>query len=349
MKISVFVLVIVMAMVVSSPLFTEDEYKISGRVIRNNTGVSEVSLSFSSEGRRGVEVITDKEGRFSVYLPKGKYSLLNDYTFENDNYLIAIGPNGYNLPYRFEVSEKNIVNLNVRLYTQMEIVEANRAVFEQKIDHPTITTRWGEIPIYSMKECKKFAEGELVNDKERRIIDSDLFQEAVLGSPVVFYDLHGNPSYYQFPEIVRNIGVSYVGVFAIGKKPRRGNLRVQIADTDEELREVITKKTQDRVTSDIFIPDVIKRTAEILKCDIGDIEIVRLLCIKSSGYEPFYAMVKVKTTGEIYVLHLHYCSISKLERWDVFYQKYFNKCEVIDAYNYVWDCKSEMGIPLMNN
>jgi len=351
MKIAKLALFIITAMAISFPLLAEDEYKVSGMVVRNDVGVGEVVIDFSPHAGEGrcARVKTDHDGKFSLFLSKGKYAVSSDFIFEGSDPLIIIGPDGNMLPYMFNVLEKNVVSIKFRLFTYVEIVEANREIFKKKIDHATITTRWGEIPIFSMEECRAFAEKKLAVDREDRLIDSELMNEAVLGDPIIFYDLQGNAAYYQFPEIIRGVAVSFIGVFAIGRSPVRGSYSAQIAETDRELRDLIVKKESHGVTSDIFIPRVIERAAEIKKCSVGDIEFVKLLCIDPTEIEPFYALLRMKSSGDLYAIHLHYYITGTLEVWDEFYKENAEWNEILNACVYIKQRKSDMGLPLKGN
>ncbi len=283
----------------------EVKYKISGKVTRNDEGVKGYKLQVTpdngngSKGKIGEkEFITDTDGSYFFNLSPGKYNLLcYSLVSENGNdELIPMGPNIIN------VVDKDIENLNYTLLKELEILEAYKNILDEIPESvSTVNYKWGRVPLFPETECNVVAEEQLEILKKEN--GTDILNGSALGIPVKIYDMSSNPVFYQFPIINLNIEVGYIGVHAIGIRPKEAGLFSYMDITLSELRDSKELYEGRNETLDAKIPAAIKAISEKKGISKNDIEFGKLVCLGPDSFS-FSVILKILSKGEEIVVDL---------------------------------------------
>jgi len=89
-------------------LISETKFRVSGRVVNHGKGIGGMKILIYDKFRgEFYDIITDKEGKFEIYLREGKYSI--DCNKQNGYY------DSYRDERIFEVKNKNIKNLRIEM------------------------------------------------------------------------------------------------------------------------------------------------------------------------------------------------------------------------------------------
>jgi hypothetical protein len=330
-------------------IYGETKYKVSGKVLREGKGVKGVAVIFdTTESYKGKEIKfddciskTDGEGNYYFYLASGEYSIRCDLGhYGGWDEFIAIGPES------FVVRNKNIKNLNFVLVSEIEIVEANVDILKEiPSSTPTVSYKWGRIPIFSEAECRKVAEEEMADS-----LSDELLKGAKMGTPVIFYDFQDNPVFYQYT--VKNMGViiAYFGVHAAGDlKPCLHYVFNSLeTGTLEELKTFKESPESEKLKPwDARVPDAIEKLAEEKNCSTTDIEFLKLICFTPREFAPLDAMLKITSKNEIVFVSLQNYAIDD----GVFTEEDMEiakaRSELEYTLSYIMEVKGKKNLPLM--
>ena len=207
--------------------YSETLFRVSGKVLRKGKGVKGAVVSCSrvpnenhdsSDDMGVIDKVTDEEGRYEFSLKRGKYIIVVEPIVIEKGFKELKDPD---IPYKFEVKDRNIKNLNLYLYTEEEIIEANRDILEAVPENkPHVKYKWGRIPLHSEKECYEYAKNRYEEDKRR--YKNDKRYVSMEGSKMInvmkFYDLRENPVYYSYRIIKKGIEINRYDFFSIGDK-----------------------------------------------------------------------------------------------------------------------------------
>ncbi|MEN8154945.1 MAG: hypothetical protein ABFR75_13075 [Acidobacteriota bacterium] len=277
----------------------ELKYKISGKVTREGAGVKGYKLQIThdtekgSKGKAGKkEFITGEDGSYYFNLIPGKYNLLcYSLTSENgEDELIPMGP------HIIHVVEKDIENLDFTLLKELEILDAYKNILEEiPEDVLSVTYKWGRVPLFNEAECKIVAEKQLEELKKEN--GADILKGSSLGIPVKIYDMSENPVFYQFSIINLNVEVGYIGIHAIGIKPKEAGVFSYMDITLSELKDSKELYEGRNETLDANISKAIKAISKAKGIDKNDIEFGKLLCLGPDSFS-FGIMLKILSKNE---------------------------------------------------
>lgn len=347
----------VCGMLLSVGVSAAEEHILSGRVLRNQVGVEDISVDIYSDISDFLTIDqidnapnelyhtkTDKEGNFQCRVKNGRYCISVDPYWVEDDYSLIIGPDGNMMPYSVNIAGNDVGGIVCRVYSDREILTANRKNIESGMGGSglSIPTKWGNVPLQSERVCTLFAAEELDLDISINTIKSERMQEADLGPPVVYYDQNDYPVYYQYPVLIEKKQVEIIGVFAVGLHPTIDCYSIQVADTDDELRRYLAKKEEEVLTYDSYIPHAMKRVMEKKRCPESDVEVLRLLYVNGS----FYLLLRMRTTGEKFVSYLLNVSW-KLESWADFVRRAESDEGIVYALGYIIQLAREKSVPLL--
>jgi hypothetical protein len=292
--------------------------------------ISELDDDIDLNKPRNKDSITNIDGQFVFYLKPGKYGFVCGV----DGELEAVGPE------EIVVVNKNIKNIVFRLYTVLEIIEANLDILNEiPPSTPTVRYKWGRVPIHSEKECRVVAEEWLSDFKD----ESEVLIGARIGSPVICYDLKDNPGYYQFPVINMGVEVGYIGVDAMQLDPEmlgHGYIEMTLEEFKTKLETIKGRKA----TFDRFVPDAIEKVAEKKGLNKDDIEFVKLLCLAANRGGNLYAMLRIIPTNKTVIVNLYSFDILT-DRLTL--EEIQEDTEDGIIYNYIKQFKKARKIPLM--
>ena len=221
------VLIVIIFAFLTTTAFSETLFRVSGKVLRKGKGVKGAVVSCSrvpnenhdsSDDMGVIDKVTDEEGRYEFSLKRGKYIIVVEPIVIEKGFKELKDPD---IPYKFEVKDRNIKNLNLYLYTEEEIIEANRDILEAVPENkPHVKYKWGRIPLHSEKECYEYAKNRYEEDKRR--YKNDKRYVSMEGSKMInvmkFYDLRENPVYYSYRIIKKGIEINRYDFFSIGDK-----------------------------------------------------------------------------------------------------------------------------------
>jgi hypothetical protein len=329
----------------------QKEFTIRGKLVKNGKGFKGIGLRiFPKEKERNhkenfIETLTDENGEFSFSCISGKYIIqhLNDDS-ENDD-LIYIGPDGFEMSYEFVVNDEDMVfKRNFVAYTKLEIIEKSRDILSSISPNlKYVSYKWGKIPIFSLEECKQAAEEDFEWIKSW-CGSLHLVKNAHIGDPVVFFDFENNPAFYQFPIMFGFIELSYVGIHAIGSGPRTENLILGFAaETNQEVFAMIKVGKKNKYTLDCNAPAAIEALADKLKCRKRDIHLEKLLYLYG-GAEPVYALVKNIKNGNFFILGLYH--YGEYLSGPVSLSEYSLSNQMNITFQYIMDCRGK-EIPIL--
>ena len=223
-----FLFVVLFGVVLSTMIYSETLFRVSGKVLRKGKGVKGVTVNCcmvvpfgeesDSEGTH-LAVETNEKGEYVFELKRGEYWLEVGSQIIEKGFEELKDPD---LPLIIKVKDKNIKNLNFHLYTEKEVIEANKDVFEL-VDKskPFVKYEYGIIPLHSKEECDRYVRKLFEKDKREHANPTEYYvslKGAYLEKAITFYDLRGNPILYYYPVIKNDIEIVMYEIFAIGNK-----------------------------------------------------------------------------------------------------------------------------------
>jgi hypothetical protein len=336
-------------------MYGETVFRVTGKITRNGIGVGNVVVQVSSVfSDKNTDISeektrTDNKGDYVIFLKNGTYELnVILWKIENNQFLIPVDLNGFQLPKTISINNKNIMNLNFKIYSELEIIEANRNIFNSFSSYSdSIVTKWGKIPLHPLNDCKKLAEDCLYEKiSNKSLIDSDLMKNAKLGPPVVFYDLESRPVYFQFPIILNGVEISFIGIFAVGVTPIEGSFSSQIADTEEELINVINSGNKTTATGDRLIPFAVTNISYQKKCNPENVQVVRLICLNANELKPFYLWTKINPEKVDVLVSLYYKEKCLTDDYSIDQIK--ESSDFQNALAFIYQYKSIFKLPLIS-
>jgi len=305
--------VVLFVVVLSTMIYSETLFRVSGKVLRKGKGVKGVLVKCNGFDEKGryvrLTVFTDKDGKYEFELRKGKYKIR--VRTKHDKYMNRM----YDLRYlTIKVSEKNIKNLNFYLFTFEDIVKVNKDILDSvPKNKPFVEYKWGRIPLHTEKECRKFVRNRLKEDKKMLSRYSGInireFNGLKIRKPIPLYDLRGNIVSYIYYIVKNGIEIGRYEVMAIGKEVSdtvRSDVLVNKKIYEQLLKE---KKTYNDLEASINRS--LNRYCKIMKLKREDIEYLKLisgvLSYRLNGmiYSP-YIMVKNKKNNKRELVSLKY-------------------------------------------
>ena len=324
----------------------ETAFQVSGRILRQGTGYKGILVIADpiSKEKSGSQIQyqdrtceTDDDGKFQFILSPGEYKIRTDFVYDDElKYCFVVGPEN------FTVKDKNIDNVNMSIFTEMEVLQANLDILNDIPDStPAIAYEWGRVPLHSADTCRQYAQKELKSVVE--LIDSDLLEGATLGSPVVFYDFKDNPVFYQYPVVYSGVEIGYFGVHAVGLEPKID--RFAGYHEFRSKRELFPfQDTDTRMTWDTYLADARKSVAEKKHWNINDIQLVKFICHDALNNVALYVMLKKVPENEILLVNLFsyniltdICSMEDIKK----------DSELQNCLLYIIQIKSQKKLPLM--
>ncbi len=308
---TLLVLVFIVFSFLTTTAYSETLFRVSGKVLRKGKGVKGVVVlceglkDYSINGKRELFFkyeTTNNKGEFVFELSRGEYRvLLPDIVYDKENPLYTlIEPRDI----KIKVKDRNIKNLNLYLYTEEEIIEANRDILEAVPENkPHVEYKWGRIPLHSEKECYKYVKMRYEEDTTVNHPDCKTKccpQGAKMLKPIVLYDYRGNPICYLYQFMKNDRTVIYYEVFAIGDEIE------ETVNSGKIIEDEVCDYYEKTNYKFNFWKDIMKSTlrkiAKAKKCKEEDIEIIKIISGDLGARNQFfynrYLMIKIKPSGE---------------------------------------------------
>ncbi len=296
--------ILIFILIFAIPVFfyTQSSFVISGRVTLNGKGVPNVNVliysidnyysDMKSENQKvEISTKTNSFGGYHFDLKPGKFGIKCDYSppVAVSEELFVIGPE------RFELKDKEIANLNFKIVNSWEYIKFNAKILSEIPETvSTVNYKWGKVPIFSEDECKLKAKLFLETLKKEE--KKDILNGSSLGIPLKAYDMQGNTVFYQFPITNLDIRIGYIGIHAIGIKPKELNLFNYPSITLQELNEKIVYFKNKNLLMDNKSEIIKKKTALKLDIDPNELMFKKILSLGPDSFS-FY-MVFNKFPGE---------------------------------------------------
>ncbi len=341
----------------SATIYSETLFRVSGKVVYNGKGVKGVMVTCSRVFVKGEnsdlsgmkDTITNDKGEYFFELKQGEYWLGINSTEIEDGFEELKDPD---LPLVIKVKDKSIINLNFHLYTEKEVIEANKDVFEL-VDKskPFVKYEYGIIPLYSKEECDKYVRKLFDEDKREHANPTEYevgLKGAHLEKAVTFYDLRGNPILYYYPVIKNGIEVSMYEIFAIGDEVSTSVVSGSLMDNKSY--NLLIKNKENCRWLDSDINDAIESFCEKYEYQKKNIKFLRLISsLLSSKYVSLgwtdYILIKILPLNKITIINFYGesfpldWSFEKMRKW------YERKM----VFEYIKEVRKRQGKPLMRD
>ncbi len=331
------VLIVLVFMLIFSFLtttaYSETLFMVSGKVLRKGKGVKGAVVSCSrvpnenhdsSDDMGVIDKVTDEKGRYEFSLKRGKYIIVVEPIVIEKGFKELKDPD---IPYKFEVKDRNIKNLNLYLYTEEEIIEANRDILEAVPENkPHVKYKWGRIPLHSEKECYEYAKNRYEEDKRRYKNDKRYvsMEGSKISRPDIFYDLRGNRIMYVYHVFKNNIEIVQYEIFAIGDKPIESNSSSILME--QEQYDYLSAKGKRIDWTKISIKRAMERFIKKNKYKKEDVKVLKLigetLSYRNQPLIAPYILIQLKPTGKMNLVELNYgesfpgdWSFEKIREW----------------------------------
>lgn len=320
----------------------QTSYVVSGIVTKDGSGIENakifvVKLPGDSNDETTSEQIKQKKttsnsvGRFHFTLEPGKYEISCEYIspVAIPHELFAIGPEA------FEVTDKSIEDLEFKIVDDIGYIEDKKSLLDELPDTIlSVNYKWGNVPLFSVEECKLKAEGFLDTLKDEDV--KDVLNGSALGIPLKIYDMNGNVVFYQFPITNLDTRIGYIGVHAIGVKPEESNFFNYPSISLKELNDRLIEFKDKNFLLDSKIPELKKKTASLLKIDQGELMFKRFLSLGPDAFSFYIVFTKFPDEKEI-IVDMNDLSILSNEKSD---EQIRDESEARYTLKYILDSKN---------
>ncbi len=350
--------VLFVVVIVSTMIYSETLFRVSGKVLRKGKGVKDIIVTCSRVFVKGekndsfgmLDTITNEKGEYFFELKQGEYWLGINSTEIEDGFEELKDPD---LPLVIKVKDKSIINLNFHLYAEKEVIEANKDVFEL-VDKskPFVKYEYGIIPLHSKEECDRYVRKLFEEDKREHANPTEYevgLKGAYLEKVVTFYDLRGNPILYYYPVIKNDIEVKAYQIFAIGNKIDKALSSDCLMDKKQY--EYLVNHEKRIRWLEIDNQDVKEVFSKRHKYEKNDIKIMKLIAgllsnkhISMGGEN--YFLIKILPINKLTLIDTHYYEFFPLD-WSFEKMKKWYERKMV--YGYIEEVRERQGKLLMRD